>query len=219
MTTMEITPTINAADLFRAAYENRYTWDANFPGFTAVAHLTQDGVTHQAKVSVSPDLQVTLTDASSSEAEKLIHHQLQEIIIHRVRRSFDEVHGKNEFSLEGTDDAGAAIIHVSGDAMGDRYKVQNTIVTMVHRHIHNTVVTITVSSTMDTGTGYLPIDYESVYSNPSTGEPTSPTQHHHDQYERFGDYFLLTSRRVSQAGQAGESPMQELRLSQISLLT
>ncbi|MGB5592975.1 MAG: DUF3386 family protein [Crocosphaera sp.] len=22
-------------DLFRAAYENRYTWDQNFPGYTA----------------------------------------------------------------------------------------------------------------------------------------------------------------------------------------
>jgi hypothetical protein len=218
MTITKTTPTIDATNLFRAAYENRYNWDANFPGFTALVQSTQDGVTHQASVLISPDLKITLTEASSDEAEKLIYKQIQEIVIHRVQRSFDEVHGKNEFTLEGTDDHGAAIIRVSGAAMGDRYKVHNKVVTMVHRHIHNTVVTINVSSTMDTGKGYLPIDYESFYSNPSTDEPTSPTQHHHDQYERFGDYFLPTLRRVSRADQTDASQTQELRLSQISLL-
>ena len=31
MTTTKVT----AQDLFRAAYENRYTWDKSFPGYTA----------------------------------------------------------------------------------------------------------------------------------------------------------------------------------------
>ncbi len=111
--------TSDATNLFRAAYENRYTWDDNFPGFTALVQFIQNGVTHQASVLISPKFKITLTNASSDEAEKLIYNQMQEIVIHRVQRSFDEVHGRNEFTLEGTDDTGAVITRVSGAAMGD----------------------------------------------------------------------------------------------------
>lgn len=30
-----------ARDLFRAAYENRYTWDSDFPGYVADVELRQ----------------------------------------------------------------------------------------------------------------------------------------------------------------------------------
>jgi hypothetical protein len=31
----------SARELFQAAYENRYTWDANFPGYTATVELKE----------------------------------------------------------------------------------------------------------------------------------------------------------------------------------
>ncbi|MEN9862161.1 MAG: hypothetical protein RLZZ515_2643, partial [Cyanobacteriota bacterium] len=44
------------------------------------------------------------------------------------------------------------------------------VVTMVHRHIHGTVVTIFTESTTDTGSGYLSRTYTSQYADPATGE-------------------------------------------------
>lgn len=207
---------INAAFLFQAAYENRYTWDANFTGFTATAHLNQNGILHQADVTISPDLKVIVAKANSSEAEKAIYGQMQEIVIHRVHRSFADVHGKNEFSYGDTDESGEVLILVGGASAGDRYKVKDKIVTMVHRQIHGTVVTINVLSTFDTGKGYLPMDYDSFYSKPNDPDSISPMQHHHDEYADFGNYFIMTSRTVSTDGDAQP---QEFKLTNIVLLS
>ncbi|WP_152964757.1 DUF3386 family protein, partial [Limnoraphis robusta] len=34
-----MTESTNARDLFKAAYEHRYTWDSNFPGYSADIEL------------------------------------------------------------------------------------------------------------------------------------------------------------------------------------
>ncbi|MEA5476264.1 DUF3386 domain-containing protein [Pseudanabaena galeata UHCC 0370] len=207
---------INAAFLFQTAYENRYTWDANFTGFTATAQLTQNGIVHQADVTISPELKVSVANANSSESEKAIYGQMQEIVIHRVHRSFEDVHSKNEFSYGDSDESGEVLILVGGASAGDRYKVKDKIVTMVHRHIHGTVVTINVLSTFDTGKGYLPMDYNSFYSKPNDPDSISPMQHHHDEYADFGNYFIMTSRTVSTDGDAQP---QEFKLTNIVLLS
>jgi len=218
MNATEMTQTIDAATLFRSAYENRYTWNSEFPGFRAIAHSEQNGILHQAHVTVSADLKISLTNTSSDEAEKIIRDQVQEIIIHRVRRKFEDVHGKNDFTCGDTDASGAVTILVGGAAAGDRYQVLNNIVTLVHRHIHGTVVTINVLSTLDTGKGYLPVDYTSFYSKPNTDEPDSPLQQHHDQHACFGDYFILTSRCVSLASHDNQAQTQKFDLTEIALL-
>lgn len=218
MNSTETIQTIDAAALFRAAYENRYTWDSTFPGFSAIAHLEQDGTVHQADVTVSSDLKITLTNTSSEEAAETIRNQIQEIIVHRVRRKFEEVHGKNEFAWGDTDASGAVTVLVGGAAMGDQYKVHNNAITLVHRHIHGTVVTINVLSTMDTGEGYLPVDYESFYSNPNVTGSDNPKQRHHNEYACFDGYFILIMRQVSQADSADKVKPHELRLTDIALL-
>jgi hypothetical protein len=86
---------------------------------------------------------------------------------------------------------------------------------MVHRHIHGMVVTIHVFSTFDTGKGYLPVDYESFYTNPNKAESNSPIQRHHDEYAPFGDYFILKARQVR-----SDDPSQtkDFQLTEITLL-
>jgi hypothetical protein len=59
---------------------------------------------------------------------------------------------------------------MGGKAEGDRYHVRDNEVSMVHRHIHGTVVTIHTFSSHDTGAGYLSHKYDSVYCDPATGE-------------------------------------------------
>ncbi len=46
----------SARDLFRAAYENRYTWDKNFPGYTADVQLHQNGEVYTGKIRINSDL-------------------------------------------------------------------------------------------------------------------------------------------------------------------
>lgn len=208
------TTQLSATDLFQRAYENRYTWDANFPGFTAKASLRHGEIVGTADVEISPKLKVSVTNATSSEVEKAIFGQMQEIVIHRVQRSFADVHGKNEFSYGDVEVPNEALILVGGAAAGDRYKVRDNVVSMVHRHMHGMVITINVLTTYDTGNGYLPMDYDSVYTKPDQADQTSPVQHHQDQYAKFGDYILLTSRRVT----SDDGDSLELQLSDMALL-
>ena len=65
---------------------------------------------------------------------------------------------------------------VGGKGEGDRYRIKDDVVTMVHRHIHGTVVTIFTTDVTDTGAGYLSHTYMSQYADPTTGGDARWTQ-------------------------------------------
>jgi Protein of unknown function (DUF3386) len=196
---------LSARDLFRAAYENRYTWDGGFPGYRATVTLHHGDQTYTAKAQVNADLSTEVSDIADEEMQKLIKGQLWEVAIHRVRRSFEETHGKNEFSYGANDGEpgadGAVEILVGGKSAGDKYKVRDNEVVLVHRHIHGVVVTINTLETIDTGEGYLSRRYDSVYHDPQTGEQKKAPSSFIDEYEQVGDYFIL-NRRVMDASDA-----------------
>ncbi|MGB3495046.1 MAG: DUF3386 domain-containing protein [Elainellaceae cyanobacterium] len=213
-----MTESMNATDLMRAAYENRYTWDKNFPGYSAEVTYKTDSQTLTASARVNPDMKAEVSGLEDEEAKKAIHGQMWEIAIHRVRRSFDDTHGKNTFSLGETDDDGAIAILMGGKAEGDRYKLRDNEVVMVHRHIHGVVVTIHTFSSHDTGEGYLSHRYDSVYHDPETGEQKGGKSVFEDEYEKVGDYFILTRRHIETETTEGTSA-QEFIFSNISLLS
>lgn len=207
----------SARDLFRAAYENRYTWDSNFPGYSADVTLKQDGEVFSGKVRINPNLSVDVTGVADENAKQSIQEQLREIAIHRVRRSFEDTHGKNTFELGETDETGAVEILVGGKSSGDRYKVRNNEVCLVHRHIHNIVVTINTFSSHNTGAGYLSHRYDSVYHDPQTGELKGGPSTFEDDYARVGDYYVMTSR-VVHTEQNGQTSTTEFAFSNLKLL-
>ncbi len=191
-----MTATTDARALMRAAYENRYTWDSNFPGYTADVTLTMDGTVHTGTVRIGSDLKAEVSNVDDEAAKKAIAEQAWEIAIHRVRRAFEDSHSKNQFSFGETDETDAVEILVDGGSKGDRYKVRNNEVVLVHRHIHGTVVTINTFSTHDTGEGYLAHTYDSVYHDPATGEQRGGVSQFKDQFTKVGDYFVLTQRTI-----------------------
>jgi hypothetical protein len=69
---------VSATELFRAAYENRYTWDADFPGYTADITYNYDGKTITGKVQISSNYKAEVTGVESEEAQKAIHGQAWE---------------------------------------------------------------------------------------------------------------------------------------------
>lgn len=206
----------NARELFKAAYENRYTWDKNFPGYTAEIRLQQGDEVYTGTVRINPNLSVEVTGVDEEKAKEDILNQLREIAIHRVRRTFEESHGKNTFDFGETDETGAVEILVSGKAMGDRYKVRNNEVCLVHRHIHGIVVTINTFSSLDTGEGYLSHRYDSVYHDVKTGELKGASQFE-DSYEKVGDYYIMT-RRALHSEQDGKPMTTEFSFSNVKLL-
>ncbi len=212
-----MTDSLSARDLFRAAYENRYTWDASFPGYSTDITVKQGDRLHTGKARINHDLTYDITDVSDDKANELLKGQVWEIAVHRVRKPFEETHGKNVFELGGTDETGAVAIAVSGKAMGDGYKVRNNEVSLVHRHIHGVVVTINTFSTIDTGEGYLAERYDSVYRDAKTDELKGSSQSE-DTYEKIGGYYILT-RRVITEDQQGEMIVTDYGFSNIKLLT
>jgi hypothetical protein len=205
-----------ARQLMQSAYENRYTWDQNFPGYTADVQFKVGDQAYTGKAKVNSDLSAEVMDISDEEALKAIKSQLFEVAIHRIRRSFAETHGKNTFEFGETDSTGAIEIIVGGKSEGDRYKLRNNEVCMVHRHIHGIVVTIDTQSSHDTGEGYLSHQYHSVYRDPKTGE-VKGEQDYDDIYEKHDAYQILTSRTIK-AIENGQPVVSEFSFSNIKLL-
>ena len=163
-----IAPGTDLRDVFRAAYQNRYTWDPGFGGYQGRCIWEQGGRRVEGRFTVGADLKAKVEGIDDEAVTKAIGSQLWEVCIHRVRRSFDQTHGENTFTAGDTDAVGVEVI-VGGKNSGDRYRISNDVVTMVHRHIHGTVVTIFTKATTDTGAGYLSRSYTSSYSDPATG--------------------------------------------------
>ncbi len=181
-------PGIDCKPAFRAAYENRYTWEPGFGGYRGRCVWEQPGAAGEpdqraeGTFAVGADLKAQVEGIADEAIHKAIASQLWEVAIHRVRRSFEHTHGENTFTAGDTDAVGTEVI-VGGKNAGDRYRINNNVVTMVHRHIHGTVVTIFTESTTDTGNGYLSRSYSSQYADPATGAPRGGRS-------RFTDTFV-----------------------------
>ena len=206
---------VSAQDFFRAAYENRYTWDKDFPGYTADVTFKHNDKTYEGKATVTSNLKAEVTGIDDEAAQKAVHGQLWEIAIHRVRRTFEQTHGENSFSYGEKDESGAQEILLGGKSEGDRYKVANNEVVLVHRHIHGVVITINTHSSHDTGEGYLSHTYDSVYHEPETGKQKGGKSDFVDEYEKVGDYQVLNRRVIKTDGDTPET--QEFIFSNITL--
>lgn len=116
-----MTEQTQARELFQKAYENRYTWDENFPGFSGEVELQEGGQTYRGKFLVKPDFTVEVSGIEDEKMQEMVYTQLRDVITHRKRSSFADAHGKHEFSLGEQDSSGAREILVKGDAMGSNY--------------------------------------------------------------------------------------------------
>ena len=188
---------ISAQELFQAAYQNRYTWDENFPGYTADITYKYNDQVITGQVRIEANMKAEVLNVEDEAAKKAIHGQAWEIAVHRVRRAFEHTHGANTFRLGHTDATGAVEIFVGGKSEGDKYKVRNNEVCHVHRLIHGTFVTIDTFSSHDTGEGYLSHTYNSVYHDPETGTQKGGKSDFTDEYEKVGNYYILNRREIN----------------------
>ena len=192
-----MTQTLTAQDVFRSAYENRYTWDKNFPGYQAQVTMKKGDQQYTAQATVNSDLSFEVSGIEDAEAKKAIQGQLWEMTIHRVKRSFEETHGKNTFSFGEKDETGAIEILLGGASEGNSYKVRDNTVCFVNRRIKDKIVNINTLTTVMTEEGYLSEKYESFYVDPQTREPQTSITAFEDKFSNVEGYYVLTDRIIT----------------------
>ncbi|MCP2731790.1 DUF3386 domain-containing protein [Limnofasciculus baicalensis] len=211
-----MTEQTGARELFQAAYEHRYTWDENFPGYSADVEIKQGDEVYSGSVRINSDLTVEVTGFSDEKVQESVYNQMRDIVTHRKRSSFAQAHGKNEFSLGETDSTGAVEISVKGDAMGSNYKVRGKEISQVSRVMGPMAFTINTNSSLDTGEGYLSSGYNAIFRNAKTGELKGKREFE-DTFEKFGDYYVMT-HQVVEAIEGDSRITTEFTFSNIRLL-
>ena len=208
---------LTARDIFRAAYDNRYTWDGNFSGYTADLELKLGEAIYTGKIRVNPDLSVEVTGIDDEQIQENAYNQMRDIITHRKRTSFEQAHGKNRFNLGAEDSTGSVAILVEGDAMGSNYKVRGREIAQVSRVMGPIAFTINTEETRQTEEGYLPCKYSAIFRDPKTGE-LKGKRDFQEAYEKVGGYYLPIYQAIAERGSEGETVTIEFKFSNIELL-
>jgi len=194
----------SCTELFKSAYENRYTWEPNFLGYAGKCSWTDGQREINGSFSLGQDLRAIVEEIDDEQINKAISSQLWEVAIHRVRRSFKQTHGKNTFTLGEQNELGSEVI-VGGKNEGDLYRVKNNIVTMVHRHIHGNLIVIHTEDVLNTGEGYLSKSYSSQYFDPISKKHIKEKNFYKDEFlplEKKGPWVLV-SRSIHQESSKG----------------
>ena len=201
-----VKPGSDLREVFRRAYENRYTWEPGFSGYKGNCIWQQDDQRVEGRFEIGADLKAKVEGIDDEQVLKAINSQLWEVAIHRVRRSFEQTHGENTFTAGDTDAVGTEVL-VGGKGNGARYRIKGDVVTMVHRHIHGTVVTIFTTEVTDTGSGYLSHTYTSQYADPASGEARGGRSSFKDTFVALpeGGPWVL-QERVINTGAHGDTP-------------
>jgi len=210
---------INCKEIFKKAYENRYTWKNDFHGYQGKCIFSTNNNIHKGDFILGNDFKPNIKNIEDEKVVKSIASQLFEVCIHRVKREFESVHSENIFNLIKNSESGIEMI-LSGKNKGDRYRVKNNCINMVYRKIHGTIIEIFVEEFLDTGTGLLSKKYSSQQIDPETLETKSQKLEYEDQFLNIGkdDYWILNSRTIKYINLNQEEEIQKFVFEDICLL-
>lgn len=211
-----MTEQTSARELFRAAYENRYTWDGNFPGYSADIEIKQGDEVYKGQVCIKSDLTVEVMGIEDEKVSESVYNQMRDIVTHRKRSTFEKAHGKNEFSLGEKDATDAVEVLVKGDAMGSNYKVRGTEICQVSRVMGPMAFTINTNDSLDTGEGYVSTGYNAIFRDAKTGNLKAKREFE-ETYEKVGNYYVMT-RQIVHAIDGDQKMTTEFNFSNIKLL-
>ncbi|MDJ0678325.1 MAG: DUF3386 domain-containing protein [Xenococcaceae cyanobacterium MO_167.B52] len=206
-----------ARDRFRSAYENRYTWDENFPGYTTQVELKQGDEVYTGTIKVDQDLSVEVTGIEDEKVQESVYNHLRDVITHRKRSSFEKAHGKSSFSLGEEDATGAVEILVKGDSMGSNYKIRGTEICQVSRVMGPIAFVINTSDSLDTGEGYISTGYNAIFRDSKTNDLKGKREFK-ETYEKFGNYYLPTHQVIESLDKEGKKTITQFTFSQTRLL-
>jgi len=216
---MENLKEINCKEIFRKAYENRYTWNHDFSGYKGKCIFSINNNIHEGEFLLGKDFKPNIQKIEDEKIIKSIASQLFEVCIHRVKREFESVHSENNFNLLNNSESGIEMI-VSGKNQGDKYRVKNDCINMVYRKIHGTIIEIFVEEFLHTGIGSLSKKYSSQSIDPDTLKTKSQKLEYEDEFINIGeeDYWILNSRTIKYLNQNQEEETQKFVFEDLSLL-
>ena len=210
---------INCKEIFKKAYENRYTWKNDFHGYQGKCIFLTNNNIYKGDFILGKDFKPNILKIEDKKVVKSIASQLFEVCIHRVKREFELVHSEKNFNLLKNSKSGIEM-SVSGKNYGDKYRVKNNCINMVYRKIHGTIIEIFVEEFLDTGIGSLSKKYSSQQIDPDTLETNSQKLEYEDEFVNMGkdDYWILNSRTIKYLNQNQEEEMQKFVFEDLCLL-
>jgi len=216
---MENLREINCKEIFRKAYENRYTWKNEFNGYKGKCIFWVNNNTHEGEFLLGKDFKPNIQNIEDEKIVKSIASQLFEVCIHSVKRKFESVHSENNFNLLKNSKSGIEM-SVSGKNQGDKYRVKNNYINMVYRNIHGTIIEIFVEEFLDTGAGSLSKKYSSQQIDPKTLETNSQKLKYEDEFLNMGkdDFWILNSRTIKYLNLNQEEEIQKFVFEGLCLL-
>ncbi len=216
---MENLREINCKEIFRNAYESRYTWKNKFNGYKGKCIFFVNNDIHEGEFLLGKDFKPNIQKIEDENIVKSISSQLFEVCIHRVKREFESVHSENNFNLLKKSESGIEMI-VSGKNQGDKYRVKDDCINMVYRKIHGTIIEIFVQEFLQTGIGALSKKYCSQSIDPDTLKAKSQKLEYEDEFINIGeeDYWILNSRTIKCLNQNKEEETQKYVFEDLSLL-
>jgi len=206
-------------EIFKKAYENRYTWKNNFHGYQGKCIFLINNNIHKGDFVLGKDFKPKIQKIEDEKIVKSISSQLFEVCIHRVKREFKSVHSENHFNLLKNSESGIEM-SVSGKNQGDKYRVKNDCINMVYRNIHGTIIEIFVEEFLDTGIGSLSKKYSSQSFDPNTLKAKSQKLEYVDEFINIDeeDHWVLNSRTIKYLNQNQEEESQKFVFEDICLL-
>ena len=210
---------INCKELFKKAYERRYTWDSKFSGYKGKCIFSVNTDTYKGDFVLGKDFKPEIDNIDDQKIVKSISSQLFEVSIHRVKREFEEIHSKNNFNLIKDSESGIEMI-VSGKSEGDKYRIKNNCINMVYRKIHGIIIEIFVQEFFDTGNGFLSKKYTSQKIDPNTLKANSLKLEYEDRFINIGsqDIWILNSRSIKYLNKNQEEEIQKFIFEDLVLL-
>ena len=183
--------------VFQKAYENRYTWPENFNGFKGNCIFQDNEEKYTGTFIIGKNFQPQIQNIEEKEVVKKISTQLFEVVIHRVKKSFDEIHSQNQFNFLRKSEDGIEM-QVSGKNEGDRYRVKDGNINMVFRKIHGIIIEIFVEEFFDTGNGVLSCKYSSQQLDVISYIPKTQKYKYLDNFIKIQntDLWVLESRTI-----------------------
>ena len=192
-----ISPKFNCKEIFKEAYNKRYTWPKNFNGYSGKCIFIENEKSIEGEFTLDSNFKPIIINISDNNAVKRISSQLFEVAIHRVKREFSEVHKNNNFGFMDESEKGL-LMQVFGKNEGDKYRVKENKINMVFRKIHGVIIEIFVHEFIDTGHGFLSKKYSSQQLNIENLIPISKKLEYEDNFINLGinNIWVLQSRRI-----------------------
>ncbi|MGQ9896292.1 MAG: DUF3386 family protein [Acidobacteriota bacterium] len=222
LTTVSGATLVTAEILLQEARRRRATFpDNQFHGFTANMIFREGNHTFTGQVRLKTIREITcdLPGASQTSLEWL-RGVLAMNIAHRLERSGGMPIPTHYpvFIAEGEENALGVKVVFEGDPLNSSYRIQDGVITEVHRQMHGSRFTITTLDVVVTEDGYnLPEHYVVTYFDPETGRLSGVAQYT-ERYQRVGGMYLPNFIRIIETNQEGITTVRAIELHELALL-